>query len=122
MNTPLPPPPMPAPPPPPSPPVYVTNQPVYVTNAKPTSTMAITSLVAGLISWVLLPWIGAIVAIITGHMARSEVRKSNGAIEGDGLALAGLILGYIQIGLTVLGIIALFLFFGGIAAIAAMSQ
>jgi hypothetical protein len=68
-----------------------------------TSTLATISLVAGIASWVIAPLIGAIVAVITGHMAKSEIRNSDGRLTGDGMATAGLILGYIQIGLTVVG-------------------
>ena len=52
--------------------------------------MAIISLVAGLMC---IP----LVSIILGHLARSEIRKSNGSIVGQGIALAGLILGYLQL-------------------------
>ncbi len=90
--------------------------------ARPTSTTAVVSLVAGLVSWVLLPFLAAIVAIIAGHMARSEIRRSNGALDGDGMAVAGLILGYLQIGLAVLSIVAIILFFGGLATIVALTQ
>lgn len=89
--------------------------------ARTTSTMAIVSLVSGIVSWVALPFLGAIVAIITGHMARGEIRSSGGALDGDGLAIGGLILGYLQIALTIIGIAILFLFFGGLA-ILGMSQ
>jgi hypothetical protein len=68
------------------------------------STLAIVSLIAGIVSWILVPLIGAIVAVITGHMAKSEIRNSNGRLTGDGMATAGLILGYIQIGLTVVAV------------------
>jgi hypothetical protein len=66
-----------------------------------TSTLATVSLVAGIASWVILPFIGAVVAVITGHMAKNEIRSSSGRLTGDGMATAGLVLGYIQIGLTV---------------------
>lgn len=69
-----------------------------------TSTLAIVSLVSGIVSWFLLPLIGAVIAVITGHMARREIRESMGAMTGDGMALVGLILGYLQLGLTVIGI------------------
>lgn len=72
--------------------------------AAQTSTMATVSLVTGIASWVIVPLIGAIVAVITGHMAKKEIRESGGRLTGDGLATAGLVLGYIQIGLTVLGV------------------
>lgn len=44
-------------------------------------------------------------AVIFGHIARSEIRNSGGRIQGDGLALAGLILGWIGLGATLLLII-----------------
>jgi hypothetical protein len=65
-----------------------------------TSTAAIISLVFGIVSWIVLPVLGALVAIIAGHMARAEIRRER--IDGDAMALIGLILGYLNIGLTVL--------------------
>ncbi len=65
-----------------------------------TSTMAIVSLISGIVSWFLIPFIAAVVAIITGHMAKKEIRLSNGLLTGNGMATAGLVLGYIiQLGL-----------------------
>jgi hypothetical protein len=85
-------------------------QPSYRTT---TSSLAIVSLIFGILSWCLLPFIGAIVAVVCGHLARSEIRRStNGPIEGDGMAVAGLVLGYLHLLLCVLlimiGIAALF--------------
>ncbi|MEW6568045.1 MAG: DUF4190 domain-containing protein [Chloroflexota bacterium] len=71
-----------------------------------TSTMAIVSLVSGIISWFALPLIGAVVAVITGHMAKKEIRSSMGRLTGEGMATVGLVLGYLQLGLTVLGVCA----------------
>ena len=67
--------------------------------AQPTSTLAIVSLISGIVSWVFIPFIAAVAAVIAGHMAKNEIKKSNGMIGGNGLATAGLVLGYIQIGL-----------------------
>lgn len=78
------------------------------------SALAITSLVSGLLGWTLLPWIGSVVAIITGHMARGEIRREPERFEGDGLAVAGLVLGYAMLALTLVGIVVLMLFFGGL--------
>jgi hypothetical protein len=83
----------------------------YGPAAIPNSNLAIISLISGILSWVLLPLIGAIVAVITGHMARREIRQSGGQLAGDGLALIGLVLGYVQIALGFLGICAGLLFF-----------
>ena len=69
-----------------------------------TSNLAIVSLITGILSWFLLPLIGAVIAVITGHMAKTEIRQSNGLIAGEGMATAGLILGYIHLGLAVIGL------------------
>ena len=66
-----------------------------------TSTTAIISLVGGIAGWTILPFLGSIVAIITGHMAKNEIKKSAGMVTGNGLATAGLILGYVSIALGV---------------------
>lgn len=86
-----------------------------------TSTLAIVSLVAGLLGWTLAPWIGSIVAIVTGHMARSEIKRDPDGVEGDGLAIAGLVLGWSMVILSILSILAIILFFGGLAAIFAFA-
>ncbi len=86
---------------------YPSYPPAYPSAVPQTSTLAIVSLVSGIGAWVILPFIGAIVAVITGHMARNQIRESGGQLTGDGLATAGLVLGYLQIGLTVLAVCAL---------------
>ena len=82
-----------------------------------TSTLAVVSLVSGILGWIVLPWIGSLVAIVTGHLARGEIRRSPGALDGDGMAVAGLVLGYAMFALTLLGLVLLLLFFGGLAAL-----
>ena len=90
-------------------------------NIKQTSSLAIVSLVSGILGWTVVPWLGSIVAIITGHMARAEIRRNMDTMEGDGIAIAGLVLGWLSIGLTVLAIFAVILFFGGLAAFLAFA-
>lgn len=77
----------------------------------PTNTMAIVSLITGILSWVVLPFIGAIVAIVTGHMARSQIKQS--AEGGDILAIIGLILGYLHLISFCAGLLIFLLIFGG---------
>ena len=77
-----------------------------MTPAPRTSTTALISLISGILSWFLLPFLAAIVAIITGHMAKNEIRGSGGTVGGNGMATAGLVLGYLQIGLFACGCIA----------------
>lgn len=67
-----------------------------------TSIWAILSLISSIANYVGLWFIGAIVAIITGYVAKNEIEKSNGRVGGLGLAKAGLILGWVGIGLSVL--------------------
>jgi hypothetical protein len=58
---------------------------------------AVTSLVLGLLSLVICCVTG-VPAIILGHIARSNIQKSQGKLKGEGMALAGLILGYLSVG------------------------
>ncbi|GAB2544029.1 DUF4190 domain-containing protein [Rhodanobacter koreensis] len=88
-------------------------QPAYRPAAS-TSTLAVVSLVFGILSWCLLPFIGAIVAVICGHLARSEIRRAPAGtvIEGDGMAIAGLVLGYIHLAIAIIAVVVLMLLFG----------
>ncbi len=85
-------------------------------NIPQNSTMAMVSMIAGIVSWVLAPFIGSLIAIITGHMAKREIRESNGQLGGDGMATAGLVLGYLQLVPSILCICAV-----GIALAAGVS-
>lgn len=70
------------------------------------SALAIWSLVLGIIGIVtLMCFFGplfAIPSVICGHMALKRVKQSNGALGGHGIALAGLITGYVGLGLAIL--------------------
>ena len=89
--------------------------------ARTTSAMAVISLVSGILGWTLVPFLGSIVAVVTGHLARGEIRRAPDRLEGDGLAVAGLVLGYASIAMAVLAAFAFVMFFGGLAWLAAMS-
>ena len=66
--------------------------------------MALVSLIAGIAGLTVFPFLGSIVAVITGNIGRREIAASAGAQTGDGLAMAGLITGWIGVGLGVIGI------------------
>ena len=83
---------------------------------KQTNSLAIASLISGILGWTLLPWLGSIAAIITGHMARAELLRNPDTQEGDGLAIGGLVLGWSMIILSIVGILMIILFIGGLAA------
>ncbi|HEX5220294.1 MAG TPA: DUF4190 domain-containing protein [Verrucomicrobiae bacterium] len=81
-----------------------TPPPVFHGNPK-TSGLAIGALVLGILAIVLtLVCIGplfAIPAVICGHIAHSRIKRSGGAMAGGGMALAGLITGYIGLALGI---------------------
>lgn len=66
--------------------------------ASETSRKAIVSLICGLL--IFLPPL-FIAAIVFGHLALSEIHKSAGRLKGKGIALTGLLLGYLWIVLPV---------------------
>jgi hypothetical protein len=68
---------------------------------------AIASLICGIAAYLIIPFFGALAAIILGHIAISQINASNGMFKGKGMATAGLVLGYVQIGLGILIIVVL---------------
>ncbi len=78
----------------------MSEEPIYQQTPSPVtanSSLATISMVAGIVSWIFAPFLGSLVAIITGHMAKREITESNGQLGGDGMATAGLVLGYLQL-------------------------
>ena len=76
--------------------------------AQQTEGLAIASLVLGIASFVIIPIVPAILAIVFGRQARNRIRE-NGK-EGRGMALAGEIIGWVHIGLVVLVVLFVVLF------------
>jgi len=69
------------------------QQPPMPPQAPKISGFAITALVLGILGFLCLLF--GIPAVIFGHIARASINKSNGQITGAGMALAGLICGYV---------------------------
>jgi hypothetical protein len=67
-----------------------------------TNGLAIAALICGIGGFVL--FIPAILGIVFGFIARSQIRKSNGQQKGSGMALAGIIVGFAWLALIVLDI------------------
>ena len=78
-----------------------------------TNSLAIISLVAGVGSFFahIIPGVGgftvALVAVITGYMARNQIKRTGE--QGMGMATAGMIIGIVHLVLIALGVIALIL-------------
>jgi hypothetical protein len=78
----------------------------------PTNSLAVASLVCGLVQFLGFWVLTGIPAIIMGHISRRQIRERGE--QGDGMALAGLILGYIGV---VLGIIFAIIIIVGVVAV-----
>jgi len=63
--------------------------------------LAITSLVCGIIGGYSWASTASIIAIICGHLALHNIKKDPNTYTGKGLAIAGLILGYLGLVLAV---------------------
>ena len=91
--------------PPPSRPAY-RPEPVKAAPAAATSGLAIASLLLGIGGLTIVPLVGSVLAIIFGYMARRDIRSRRpGELTGDGMALAGIVMGWIAVGLAVLGLL-----------------
>ena len=92
-----------------------------------TNTLAVLSLVFGLLGMVGgIPSAGVInlAAIVMGHMARSQIRQNSNE-DGAGIALAGLIMGYIGlliVPLVVLAVIAILMILNSITFTDAINE
>lgn len=74
---------------------------------KKTEGTAIAALVLAIASFVVCPVIPSIVALILASSARKKIAESGGTLEGESLCTAATIISWINIGLAVLGIVAI---------------
>jgi len=82
-----------------------------------TSSLAVISLISGIASFFIVPLLGAIAAIITGNMAKKEILQSAGQLTGGDMARWGMILGWINIGLSVVGLCIAALVIAGVVSL-----
>jgi hypothetical protein len=87
-------------------PMPAPGRPVFTTSARRTNGFAVASLVTGLL-W--MWWLGSILAVVFGHVALRQINASGGRQGGRGLAVGGLVLGYIGILIAAAAVV-----FGGI--------
>ena len=67
--------------------------------APKTNGMAIASMVLGIL-W--LYWVGSVLALVFGYTARNQIDSSGGREGGRGMAIAGIVLGWVGVGFFVL--------------------
>jgi hypothetical protein len=80
---------------------------IQATETKPTNTMALVGFILSLAGFV--TGITAIPGIILGHIGLHQIKRTGEA--GHGLGVAALIMGYIQVGLIFLAVIAAIIVF-----------
>jgi Domain of unknown function (DUF4190) len=66
-----------------------------------TNGLAIAAMVLGIV-WVY--WIGSILALVFGYVARKQIRERGES--GDGMAIAGIVLGWVGVGLLAVVLVA----------------
>ena len=65
-----------------------------------TSGLAVASLVTGLFFWCFL--IPGVIGIVLGFLALEQVADGQGTVKGRGMAIAGIVLGYVGLGIAAL--------------------
>jgi hypothetical protein len=68
------------------------------------NTLAVVSLVTGILG-ICTGGITSIIAVVCGHLALGQIKRSGGVMRGHGMAIAGLVLGYAMIALFVFALI-----------------
>jgi uncharacterized protein DUF4190 len=90
------------------------NTPQVVTYAAPmplpSSSLATVSMVMGILGFTFLPLVATVVALIAGYAARKETRSVPPRASGDSMATAGIIMGWIQVGLAAIGFVCFVLY------------
>ena len=71
------------------------------------SGLAVASMVSGIIGIVVCPFFGSIPAVICGHMALSQINQSPMPMSGRGMAIAGLVMGYLPIAIIAISMVML---------------
>jgi len=97
----------PPPPPPTSPPGPGPGQPYSPPSQGQTNGLAITSLVLGIAGFFVscLGIVSWILALVFGYRARTQIDESGGAQKGRGMAVAGIVLGWVGLALMVVVLI-----------------
>jgi hypothetical protein len=60
----------------------------------PTPGKAIASLILSIVGLLFCPYVFSVLGLVFGYMARGEIKRAGGGLGGEGLALAGIIIGW----------------------------
>ena len=70
-----------------------------------TNPLAVASLALGVAAFLFLGPVASVPGVILGHIGRKQIRESNGAQIGDGFAIGGLVINYLNILVILLAVI-----------------
>ena len=79
-----------------------------------TNRLAMLSMSAGIAGWSFCPFLGAIVAVISGHMALRQLSRTPGQGGGE-MAVIGLVAGYVHLVALAIGLFVWIVVLGGVA-------
>jgi hypothetical protein len=68
----------------------------------PTNGKATASMILGIVGLLFLYLIGPILALVFGYQAKNEIEASGGTQGGRGMAIAGIVMGWVGIGFALL--------------------
>ena len=97
----------------------VTSEPTAPPQARPWNGYAIAALVLGIVGIAGIPLVPSILALVFGYKAREEIDRSGGVEQGRGLAVAGIVLGWVGVGLVALVTVVAIIVLVAVAAAAA---
>lgn len=84
-------------------PAPVPVRPTFVATTPSTNGFAIASLVCA-VAWFM--WLGSALGVVFGHVALRQIKANGGAQRGRGIAIAGLVIGYLGLAVVVVAFIA----------------
>jgi hypothetical protein len=74
----------------------------------PTPGKAIASLILSIVGILFCPYVFSVIGLVLGYMARGEIQRSGGRLQGEGLALAGIIISWGGLAVWTLFILAVY--------------
>lgn len=75
-----------------------------------TSGFAVAALIFGIVGLIGLPLVGAILALACGYKGRNDIDRSHGRLTGRGMAVAGVVMGYVGLFTGVLYVVYVILY------------
>ena len=97
--------------PPPQPPAQLTPQQYGGPPGQPQQTngLAIAALISGILGLTIFFGLGSVLALIFGYIARGQIKRSQGQQGGNGMAIAGLVMGWIGVVVSLVFVVLLIL-------------